>query len=169
MGIGNEICFVKAHFIVLIEKFLVNVDSNDISHKHIVRAEGNYIGYTALNGHGTLVYHGAIDLRAFNLCELAFFKLIDLFARIDATIISLFNELILPCFTHPEKVEIICADAFEFAEKEAKNYSFDYIFADIWHDPTDGIDAYKRFKELEQHCPSAEFDYWIEKTLKLYM
>lgn len=87
----------------------------------------------------------------------------------DESVIALFNELILPCFTHPEKVEIICADAFEFAEKEAKNYSFDYIFADIWHDPTDGIDAYKRFKELEQHCPSAEFDYWIEKTLKLYM
>ncbi len=87
----------------------------------------------------------------------------------DESVISLFNELILPCFTNPEKIKIVCADAFEFAEKEASRYNFDYIFADIWHDPTDGIDSYKRFKELEKLCPSAEFDYWIEKTLKLYM
>ena len=87
----------------------------------------------------------------------------------DESVISLFNELILPCFTHPEKLNIICADAFDFAENKAKSYNFDYIFADIWHDPTDGVDAYKRFKALEHCCPTAEFDYWIEKTLKLYM
>ena len=87
----------------------------------------------------------------------------------DESVIALFNELILPCFTHPEKIEIVCADAFEFAEKEAPKREFDYIFADIWHDPTDGVEAYKKFKALEHFCPNTEFDYWIEKTLKLYM
>jgi hypothetical protein len=87
----------------------------------------------------------------------------------DESVINLFNELILPCFEHPEKINIVCADAFEFAENEAKDYGFDYIFADIWHDPTDGVESYKRFKELEHLCPNARFDYWIEKTLKLYM
>ena len=87
----------------------------------------------------------------------------------DESVISLFNELILPCFENKEKVNVVCDDAFDFAENKAKNYGFDYIFADIWHDPTDGVEAYKRFKALEHFCPTAEFDYWIEKTLKLYM
>lgn len=87
----------------------------------------------------------------------------------DESVITLFKELLLPSFVNPEKIEIVCADAFEFAEKEAPKRGFDYIFADIWHDPSDGVEAYKRFKALEPLCPSTQFDYWIEKTLKLYM
>ncbi len=87
----------------------------------------------------------------------------------DESVISLFNELILPSFANPEKVEIVCADAFDFAENEAPKRDYDYIFADIWHDPSDGVELYKRFKEYEYLCPNSEFDYWIEKTLKLYM
>lgn len=87
----------------------------------------------------------------------------------DESVISLFKELLLPSFVNPEKIEIICSDAFDFAEKEAKKGNFDYIFADIWHDPSDGVELYKRFKEYEHLCPNSEFDYWIEKTLKLYM
>ena len=87
----------------------------------------------------------------------------------DESVINLFNELILPNFDVKDKSEIISADAFEFAEKEAPKRNFDYIFADIWHDPSDGVEMYKRFKELEHLCPNTEFDYWIEKTLKLYM
>ncbi len=87
----------------------------------------------------------------------------------DERVIALFNELLLPRFVHPEKIEIVCADAFDFAEKEAPEGDFDYIFADIWHDPSDGVELYKRFKEYEHLCPNSEFDYWIEKTLKLYM
>lgn len=87
----------------------------------------------------------------------------------DESVISLFRELILPCFKNKEKIEIICADAFEFAENEAPKRRFDYIFADIWHDPSDGVEMYKKFKSLEHLCPDTAFDYWIEKTLKLYM
>jgi hypothetical protein len=87
----------------------------------------------------------------------------------DENVIKLFNDILLPLFPHPEKIQIISADAFEFAEKEAPKYDFDYIFADIWHDPSDGVEAYKRFKELEHLCPKTKFDYWVEKTLKLYM
>ncbi len=87
----------------------------------------------------------------------------------DESVIKLFKELLLPNFVNKEKIEIIKADAFEFAEKEAPNRNFDYIFADIWHDPSDGVECYKRFKSLEHLCPNTKFDYWIEKTLKLYM
>ncbi len=89
--------------------------------------------------------------------------------ELDGSVITLFKELLLPMFEQGEKIEIIQADAFRFAEREAVKYNFDYIFADIWHDPSDGVEAYKRFKALEKFCPHSEFDYWIEKTLKLYM
>ncbi len=87
----------------------------------------------------------------------------------DESVISLFKDMLLPCFENAEKIEIVQCDAFEFAEKEAPKRNFDYVFADIWHDPSDGVDAYKRFKKLEALCPDTDFDYWIEKTLKLYM
>ncbi len=87
----------------------------------------------------------------------------------DESVISLFREILLPNFPNSEKIEIVCADAFEFAEHDAPKRKFDYVFADIWHDPSDGIPAYKRFKSLEQLCPETKFDYWIEKTMKLYM
>ncbi len=89
--------------------------------------------------------------------------------EMDENVIKLFKELILPQFKNPEKINIICADAFEFAERRAPTLNFDYIFADIWHDPSDGVSAYKRFKGLEHLCPNTKFDYWIENTLKLYM
>ncbi len=87
----------------------------------------------------------------------------------DESVISLFREMLLPGFENPEKVNIICADAFEFAKYEAPDMKFNYIFADIWHDPSDGVEAYKSFKALEKLCPNTQFDYWIEDTLKLYM
>lgn len=87
----------------------------------------------------------------------------------DESVISLFKELILPMFVNKEKIRIVNADAFDFAENIAPKENFDYIFADIWHDPSDGVDMYKRFKTLEHLCPNTKFDYWIEKTLKLYM
>ncbi len=89
--------------------------------------------------------------------------------ELDQKVITLFEELLLPNFINPEKIKIIKANAFEFAENEASKHNFDYIFADIWHDASDGVDAYKKFKSLEHLCPNTKFDYWIEKTLKLYM
>ena len=89
--------------------------------------------------------------------------------EMDESVISLFKELLLPNFPHKEKIEIICADAFDFAAKEAPKRNFDYIFADIWHDPSDGVEAYLQFKLYEHLCPETKFDYWIEKTLKLYI
>ena len=86
----------------------------------------------------------------------------------DENVIKLFERLLLPKFPHPEKIKVVCADAFDYAEHTAPDGRFDYIFADIWHDPTDGVEAYKRFKTLETD-KRAQYDYWIEDTLKLYM
>ncbi len=83
--------------------------------------------------------------------------------------IALFKEHLLPQFPDPSKVTVICADAFEFAEQQMARGGYDMVFTDLWHDPSDGVELYLKMKKYENKLPSAEFVYWIEKTLKLYM
>lgn len=83
----------------------------------------------------------------------------------DESVISLFREHILPQFAHADKIEIVCADAFDFADKEMPARSFDMAFVDLWHDVSDGIGMYMRMKTLEGRASKTEFVYWIEKSL----
>jgi len=87
----------------------------------------------------------------------------------DEAVIELFTRYILPQFPQREKIKVICADAFEYAEKETSKSFYDFIFADTWHDPSDGIEMYEKFKAAEKHSPKSQFMYWIEATLKYYM
>ncbi len=87
----------------------------------------------------------------------------------DESVIDIFKRFILPQFPNKDKIKIVHADAFEYAEKIAPKEGFDYIYADTWHDPSDGVDMYLRFKELEKLCPNTRFEYWIEKTIKHYL
>lgn len=87
----------------------------------------------------------------------------------DERVIGLFTKYILPQFDHKEKIKVICADAFEFAETETAKCFYDFIFADTWHDPSDGIEMYERFKIAEKYSPESKYMYWIEDTLKYYM
>ena len=87
----------------------------------------------------------------------------------DERVIELFTKYILPQFPNKDKIKVVCADAFEFAEKETSKTFYDFIFADTWHDPSDGVEMYKRFKDAEKHSPDSKYMYWIEDTLKYYM
>lgn len=80
-------------------------------------------------------------------------------------VIRLFKKHILPQFSHFEKLEIICADAFEYAEFEMPKRNFDYAFVDTWRDASDGTPMYERMKKLERFNPKTEFSYWIENFL----
>ena len=51
----------------------------------------------------------------------------------------------------------------------APKEKFDFVFADIWHDPSDGIDLYLKLKEAEKLSPQTQYCYWVEKTLKVYI
>ena len=83
----------------------------------------------------------------------------------SAKVIELFREYILPQFPFPEKVRIINADAFEYAEHEMPKENYDYAFVDTWRDASDGAPMYKRMKPLEALNPHTEFSYWIENFL----
>jgi hypothetical protein len=80
-------------------------------------------------------------------------------------VISLFKEYILPQFSHPEKVHIVNADAFEYAEFTMPKERFDVAFVDTWRDASDGAPMYEKMKALEHLSPDTEFLYWIENFL----
>lgn len=80
-------------------------------------------------------------------------------------VIRLFKKHILPQFPHKEKVKIVEADAFEYAEKQMPSEHFDIAFVDTWRDASDGAPMYKKMKALEHLSPNTKFLYWIENFL----
>lgn len=87
----------------------------------------------------------------------------------DGNVIKLFSDVILPQIPNREKIRIVCADAFEFADANLAGGRYDHVFTDIWHDVSDGLELYKQMKRRERLCPNAEYEYWIEKTLRCYI
>ncbi len=77
-------------------------------------------------------------------------------------IIDVFKKEILPFFPHKEKIEIIKEDAYEYLDKKIDG---DYLFADLWHLPEDGLPMYTKLLNLENNNPHIAFDYWIEKSM----
>ena len=83
----------------------------------------------------------------------------------DENAISLFKTHILPQFPNKHKISIVSSDAFDFAEKEMKKGDFTYVFTDLWHDVSDGVDLYVKIKKYEALCPNSSFEYWIEDSI----
>lgn len=84
-------------------------------------------------------------------------------------IIDLFYEEIYPQFENKEKIEIICEDAFIYADKKMGKENFDFVFCDLWHDVSDGLPMYLKMKEYESRNPKSIYMYWIEKSIKCYL
>jgi len=87
----------------------------------------------------------------------------------DENVIRLFRDHILPQFADREKIRIVEADAFRYAENTAPSEHYDLIFTDLWHDAGDGLPLYQRMKSLEPLSPQARHMYWIEPTLRCYI
>lgn len=90
----------------------------------------------------------------------------------DEEAISLFKTYILPQFPNKDKVRIVQSDAFEYIEGRMLHSSdsdFDFAFVDLWHDTSDGLEAYLRARKIESGLKESgcrtEFHYWVEKSL----
>lgn len=88
----------------------------------------------------------------------------------DENVISLFTEFILPQFEHKDKVTIINTDALEYLENTDLHGNFDFMFADLWHDSSDGLSLYSRIKAIErkqkrEDGTSLVCRYWIENSI----
>lgn len=60
------------------------------------------------------------------------------------------------------KIKIIQDDAINYLEN---NHNFDYIFADLWFTPEDGLPLYLNLKKIENKY-NLRMRYWLEKSLK---
>ena len=88
--------------------------------------------------------------------------------ELDPAVIRLFETCILPRFSDQQrrKIKIVEEDALAYGAR-LTSADADYVFADIWHDPSDGLPLYGKLKTLEK--PGVEYDYWIEDTMKCYL
>lgn len=89
--------------------------------------------------------------------------------ELNEDVIQMFETHILPQFKNASKIRIIKADAFSYAKEHMSNERFDFVFTDLWHDVSDGIEMYHKMKDYEKLCPDTTFAYWIEKSMLCYL
>lgn len=89
--------------------------------------------------------------------------------EVNEHVIDLFKTYILPQFKEREKITIIHGDAFEYAKNFIKPGAFDFVFTDLWHDISDGMEMYLEMKKVERQSPTTVFSYWIEKSILCYL
>lgn len=75
----------------------------------------------------------------------------------DQDIITLFNNLIAPYFINKNKIKIIHDDAVNYTKN---HHNYDYIFADLWHSPEDGLPLFISLKSI-----SKDIDCWLETSM----
>ncbi len=83
--------------------------------------------------------------------------------ELDQNIIDIFKKNLLPLFPHKDKIKIIKGDALDYLKNNKSHY--DCIFADLWHNPEDGLPLYIKIKKLENLHRGSVFQYWLEKSL----
>lgn len=86
----------------------------------------------------------------------------------DAGVISLFREFILPQFPCRDKITVVEADAYVYAQSMGEQH-FDCAYVDIWHDVLDGVGMYLKMKRLEKYSPGTLFLYWIEPSMLAWL
>lgn len=89
--------------------------------------------------------------------------------EMNPNVIRLFKKYILPQFKQAQKITIIQADAFEYAQNQLPKEQYDFVFTDLWHDVSDGIDMYVKMKKYEKRNPKTTFTYWIERSILCYL
>lgn len=64
-------------------------------------------------------------------------------------------------FVGNSKIKIIKDNAFNYLKN---NNNFDCVFADLWHNPEDGVHSFIKLKEVENDLKKP-FYYWLEPSL----
>ena len=76
--------------------------------------------------------------------------------------IALFKKHLFSLFPNKTKITIIEDDAINFVKHY---YKYDYIFADLWFAPEDGLEYYLKLNDIEKKN-NIKIDYWLETSLK---
>ena len=114
--------------------------------------------------HGNVCAYGlGLGYFAFCACEKPAVRSVTVVER-DADAIRLFERYLLPQFPQRQKIRVVHADALEYAREL---HAHDFVFADLWHDVSDGLPLWERLQALER--PGTAYAYWIEDTMRLYL
>lgn len=85
----------------------------------------------------------------------------------DKKVIELFKNNILPFYKFKYKINIIEDDCYRYY-KNIKDGDYDYIFVDIYHDVSDGIDCFKRVNNINNFNKTI-VEFWIYESMKYYL
>ena len=88
--------------------------------------------------------------------------------EMDLELIKLFQKYLLPLFPYKEKIHIIKADALVYIN-QINDRDYDFIFADLWHDVSDGLPMYIKLQERFSKFTYTKRYYWIENSLITYL
>ena len=139
----------KFSYLALTEKnnIWMSLNPNEIEtmKPYIEKGKGNVLVLGLGMGYVTYMLSRKEDVRSVLIVER------------DKDIINLFKSLIWPNFAHKGKIKIIEGDAIEYVKK---NNQFDYIFADLWHDPEDGLPLFVSLKRINKNI-----DCWLETSM----
>jgi len=117
------------------------------------------------NSHGRVLTLGlGLGYFAFHAAQKENVERVTVVER-DPDVIQLFRQFLLPQFPNKEKIEIIEADALALMAQKDVAKHYDSIFADLWHDPSDGLPLYLQLRRIEKEKQLASVDYWIEASL----
>lgn len=81
----------------------------------------------------------------------------------DQNVIDIMEKILLPQFSHKEKISIVKADALEYI-KTLKDGEYDYCYADIWSGPED-VAAYLNIKMAVRGFKKTRMAYRLEEAL----
>ena len=134
----------------------MNITPNEIEtmRSSIERVKGNVIVFGLGLGYFAFMASNKDEIKSVTIIEN------------NPIIIKLFKDNLLDYFPHKEKITIKEDDAFNYLNKKL---DYDYAFVDLWHNPSDGIKTYLRFKASEKNSKSTTYLYWLESSFYLLL
>lgn len=152
---------VEFHFPVVLENnrewMLITPNEIETMEKAVKKAKGEVLTYGLGLGYYAYMVSQKEDVTSLAIVEK------------DENVINLFVKYILPQFENKNKITIIKEDAFKYAKDQMHKAIYDFVFVDIWHDPSDGVDMYLKMKKYENKDSETKYMYWIEKTISCYL
>lgn len=82
--------------------------------------------------------------------------------------LRLFERYLLPQFPRRECLRLVQADAFTWMQEAYPKMQPDFLFADLWHDVSDGLSMARKLRPLAAPSPRTVYHAWIEKTMAVY-
>ena len=140
-----------------VEWMAIKPNEIETMREHIEKAHGNVITFGLGLGYFTYMASEKENVSSVTVIEQ------------NENVISLFENNILPKFSHPEKIRIIKYDAFDYVKEKMGGEVYDFAFVDLWHDVSDGTEMYIKMKKSEHFAPKTEFSYWIERSILLFI